>query len=316
MTLEIDVAELVGIVIEGIFYGVFLALFFATVYILTRRRRHSRPNIPMLVGAVVMFLLATAQIVVDTANIFHPFIYLDRTHRIENLSDPTKPLWAAKAAIYFTMMLVGDVIVIYRTFVVWDRNFWVIFVPVCCTIGSAVSVYQTVWALRHIASVTIKEESRWGYAIFALSLAANSIATSLLAYRIWAHEASINSVFAKGSIIYRFNNMFIVKIVLESGLINAAYLLTYTIILRSGSHALELFGSMSTPLVGIIFSTVILRTGVASKREAMLSSSIDHRERSRVTFPVRTPRSGDIEIGIATDSDSIAMDQPHLKAPP
>ncbi|TDL19927.1 hypothetical protein BD410DRAFT_693330, partial [Rickenella mellea] len=261
MAMEIDVAELAGIVCEGILYGIFLALFVATLTILTRRRRHSSPNVPMISGAVVLFVLATAQIIVDTTNIFQAFIPLDRPHRIGFMRDVTKPIFAAKHAIYFTAMLVGDVIVIYRTFIVWSSNFWVILAPVLCSLGSAVSAYQTIWAVRHIQSVTIKAESGWGYAIFALSLAANTISISLLAYRIWTHERRITSTMSKGSRFKSFDNLTIVKIILESGFINAAYLLSYLIVLRSGSQGLEIMASISTPLVGIIFATVILRTG-------------------------------------------------------
>ncbi|TDL17405.1 hypothetical protein BD410DRAFT_551036 [Rickenella mellea] len=133
MSIQIDVADLSGTILEGILYGIFLSLFVATMYILLTGKHHqSRPNIPMIFGAVLMFILATIQISLDTANIFLSFIDLDRTHRIEFLTDPKKAIWAARGTTFFAMMIVGDVIVIYRTFIVWGRNFWVILVPVCC----------------------------------------------------------------------------------------------------------------------------------------------------------------------------------------
>ncbi|TDL17410.1 hypothetical protein BD410DRAFT_794370 [Rickenella mellea] len=312
MSIQIDVAELAGIVLEGILYGIFISLFVATMHILLTRKHHkSRPNIPMIIAAVVMFLLATVQISLDTTNVFRAFINLDRTQRLEFLTDPAKPIWAAKAATYFAMMIVGDIIGIYRTYIVWGRKFWVIFVPVCCTVGSAVASCQTIWTLRHLESVTVKEESKWGYAIFSLSLAANSIATALLAYKIWANEARINAVLSEDSKMGRFSNMIIVKVVLESGVINAAYLVTYIVILGCGSHGLEVLEFMSTPLVGIIFATVILRTSTAAQRSSM--AAIGRRELSRLPFPqtVRTLRSE--ETSTATDLGSVVMDQKSLK---
>ena len=70
------------------------------------------PNYPLIVGALVMLGLGTAQIIVDTANIFRAFIRLDRQQRIFFMSDVTEPIFAAKHAIYFTQMLVGDSIVV------------------------------------------------------------------------------------------------------------------------------------------------------------------------------------------------------------
>ncbi|TDL17411.1 hypothetical protein BD410DRAFT_807367 [Rickenella mellea] len=302
MPVQIDVAELAGLVIEGILYGVFLALFVATMQVLTRKRRHSRPNIPSIVSAVVMFILATAQISVDTTNIFLSFITLDRTHSVEFLLDGTKPILAARAGIYFTMMLVGDVILIYRTFVIWERNFWVILIPVCCTIGAGVAEYHTIWVFRHNSDPNIHEETKWGYAIFASSLAANFIATSLLAYRIWSHEARINSVLPKGLGMARLDNMTIVRIILESGMINVAYLIAYLVILRTGGQGLEILAYMTTPIIGITFATVILRMAMAAQREEITVSTTIHSPNSRLEFPMRS-------VGIAMDSDSMAMDK-------
>ena len=92
--------------------GVFLVLDLAAIYILTRRRRYSRPNIPMILAGVVMLFLSTAQFIVDATNLFMAFIPLNRVARIAFFSDLTHPIFAAKHAIYFTMMLVGDAIVV------------------------------------------------------------------------------------------------------------------------------------------------------------------------------------------------------------
>ncbi|TDL17399.1 hypothetical protein BD410DRAFT_843670 [Rickenella mellea] len=255
-----------------------------------------------------MFLLATVQISLDTTNLFLAFIDLDRSQRVEFLADPSKPIWAAKAATYFTMMIVGDVIVIHRTYVVRERNFWVILIPVCCTMGCTAAVCQTLWTLRHLASVTVKEESKWGYAIFTLSLAANSIATAFLAYKIWSNEARIKAVLSADFRGGRLSNMIIVKIVLESGVINAAYLVTYIIILRCGSHGLEVLEYMSTPLVGIIFATVILRASIAAQRNS--TAAIGHSEMSRMRYadPHTTKNCRSDETPKAVDKSSIIMD--------
>lgn len=132
MLTRIDVAELAGIVAEGILYGqstkqltspqmhplnyscpgIFVALAAATFYILLFQRRYSRLNMPMTVATCVMFCLATSQLIVDTINIFRAFIPLDQQERIMFLTDATQPIFAAKHAIYFTMMITGDTIVV------------------------------------------------------------------------------------------------------------------------------------------------------------------------------------------------------------
>lgn len=44
----------------------------------------------------------------------------------------------------------------------------------------------------------------------------------------------------------------VVKIVLESGAVNAAYLLAYLIVLQSGSHGLEIMASIVRPNPNLI----------------------------------------------------------------
>ncbi|TDL17404.1 hypothetical protein BD410DRAFT_776178 [Rickenella mellea] len=180
-----------------------------------------------------------------------------------------------------------------------------------CTIGSVAAACHAIWSVRHITSVAVKDESRWGYAIFTLSLAANSIATALLAYKIWAHETRVNAVLSEGSRTVRFSNMVIVKIVLESGMLNAAYLVAYVAILRCGTHGLEILSLMFTPFVGIIFATVILRTTTATQRHLMAASRDARSQASSLQFPqaVRTARSEDMESNTATDAVDVVMDQ-------
>ncbi|KAJ7750808.1 hypothetical protein B0H16DRAFT_1549167 [Mycena metata] len=269
MPMQIDVAELAGIVVEGVLYGIFVVLSIITFYHLLWTRRHSKLNVPMVGAAVVMSILATCQLIVDTDNIFKAFIDLERPARLFFLIDATQQIFAAKHAIYFTQMIVGDAIVIYRAYVVWGGAIWVVVVPILCSIGSGISAYQTIWATRHVASISIIAEAKWGYAIFSLSLAANVIATSLIAYRIWQSERQIRHLVGSRSTRSSGSRSLtsVIRIIVETGAINAGYLLAYTFVLKSESHGLEIMASISTPLIGILFSMVIIRATINTERE-------------------------------------------------
>jgi hypothetical protein len=134
--IQIDVAELTGIICEGILFGVFFTLVSTTLWILAEKRGRGQRNLPFIIAAIIMLALALAQLVVDAVNVFRAFIPLDRTARILFLSNVTEPIFAAKHSIYFTMMLVGDAIVIFRAFVVWNRNYFVVILPTLCLLGS------------------------------------------------------------------------------------------------------------------------------------------------------------------------------------
>ncbi|KAF8991667.1 hypothetical protein BDQ17DRAFT_1370452 [Cyathus striatus] len=274
MAIQVDVAELAGLVVEGCLYGAFMVLFFISFHTLVKRKKRSKLSPAMIVAAVTMAVLATCQIIVDTVNIFWAFIPLTREERIIFLTDVTHPIFAAKHAIYFTMMLVGDAIVTHRAYVVWDRNYWVIIVPAICSLGSAVCAYQTIFAVRHIATTTIAAQASWGIALFSLSLAANSISTSLISYKIWTHDKKTRRVFFHGTTVYGGQNLMpVVRVIAESGAVNAAYLLAYLVVLVKGTHALEIMAGISTPLIGILFGTVIIRATMSSQHNSTMQST-------------------------------------------
>lgn len=66
----------------------------------------------MVVTSLLMFTLATCQLAVDTTSVFNAFIDLDRTARIALLNTKTIPINAAKHAIFFALMILGDAIVV------------------------------------------------------------------------------------------------------------------------------------------------------------------------------------------------------------
>ncbi|KAJ7438741.1 hypothetical protein FB451DRAFT_978917, partial [Mycena latifolia] len=260
--IAIDVAELAGLIAEGILYGILSILLGATIYILIYwRQEGGKLNLPMFIASLLMMALATAQIIADTVNIFWAFINEDtRLERQFFLSDARQPIFAAKHAIYFTMLLLGDTIVMYRCFLVWSKNYWVIVVPTICSLGSGISAYQTIWAVRHIESITITSETNWGIAALILSMSSNIMATSLLGYRIWTSDKALTthgltSVYSSARSPYRR----VLKIILESGLVNAAYLVAYTTVLVLNNHGLQFISGISTPLIGIIFAVLIIR---------------------------------------------------------
>ncbi|THH13190.1 hypothetical protein EW146_g7005 [Bondarzewia mesenterica] len=245
MALKIDVAELAGLVAEGILYGIYLVLFIFSVYLLVaRRNRGERLRYPMIVTAILMFLLVTAQIVADTWNLFIAFFHNDtRAERIGFLEDVSQDLFAVKHNVLNFMLLVGDLFVCYRCFIIWGRNPWVVVLPLALSAGSLACGIQVTWATQNLASTTVKAQSSWITALFTLSLCANAISTALLAFKIWQVDRAAKRLMAgSGSTLLP-----ILGIVVESGVMNAAYLLAYTITLVTGTEALETMAEMVRP---------------------------------------------------------------------
>ncbi|KAF5327360.1 hypothetical protein D9619_004994 [Psilocybe cf. subviscida] len=300
MPFQIDVAELSGLVVEAGFYGMYLTLFIVSTYIFAKRQmlKVATLNLPMTITAVCMILLATAQLAVDTANVFVAFLHRTREERIRFLSETGTKLFSAKHCILITQLLIGDSFVSYRCWVVWGRRIWIVILPVLLSLGSAVSGTYVMWVFAHHPSTTVKEQKSWVAAIFTLSLCANAVATSLLAFRIWQVDRRTRAVLGTST----SSLMPIVKILVESGAINAAYLFIYNVTLLSGSQALEFMAQVATPISGIIFSIVIIRVGLNTKGE--LDWTVDHRS-TQINFAAGPkPKTG---ISAITDLEAGAL---------
>jgi len=70
------------------------------------------------------------------------------------------------------------------------------------------------------------------------------IPSGLIAYKIWRSEQRLRIAQVSVSGGGRFALTSLLRILTETGIINAAYLLTYTVILVSGSQALEIMASI------------------------------------------------------------------------
>ncbi|KAI9061592.1 hypothetical protein FKP32DRAFT_1575597 [Trametes sanguinea] len=259
--MQIDTAELAGLAAEGGLYGVFVCLYFVCGYDLTQRRARFKSQLswPMVLAGTLLIILATARFAVDTTNVFVAFIHHDpRPARLAYLADVTQPLFTTKHSLLIAVLLVGDSFVNYRCWVVWGKNLWIVVVPIGLSFTSAAAGSYTMWAYSHLPHQTVLSEAKWLKAFFSLSLVANAFATSMLAFRIWSVDRSMKTVMEPGR---KSRLSPIVRIVLESGLLNAAYLFVYVMTLEFGSEGLEIMSEMAVPLTGIIFSIVILRVG-------------------------------------------------------
>ncbi|KAI0773241.1 hypothetical protein BD413DRAFT_315850 [Trametes elegans] len=298
MPMLIDTAELAGLAAEGVLYGVFLCLFSVCGYDLVQRRKRFNTQLswPMVLSAVLLIALATTRFIIDCTNIFVAFIrHNPREARLAYLLDVTQPLFTTKHSLFITTLLVGDTFVNYRCWIVWGKNFWVVLAPIVLSIVSTASGAYTMWAYSHLPNQTIPSQANWLTVLFTLSLAANALATSLLAYRIWSVDRQVKDTLGR-ELAYESRLSPIVRIILESGLMNAAYLFVFVMTVEFGSQALEIMSEMAVPLTGIIFSIVILRVGQRRHGDSFYST---HRAATGTTLSWAVPRRGRAVPGVS-----------------
>ncbi|KAI0738430.1 hypothetical protein C8Q80DRAFT_243485 [Daedaleopsis nitida] len=261
MPMLVDTAELVGLAVEGPLYGIFLCMFTVCGYDLVRRasRGETRLRWPMAITGVSLIVLATIRFALNVTFVVSGFLHHNtREERLAYFRDVTHPIFVARHVVFITVQPVGDSFVIYRCWMVWGKNVRIIAFPVTMSIISTASGAYAIWAFTGLPHQAELSQAKWLMSFFMLSLASNAFATTLLAYRIWSVERKTTSVMLEKS-----STLFpVLRIILESGLINVAYMFAFAMILMFGPQAVELMCDMGVSLTGIIFSIVILRVSL------------------------------------------------------
>ncbi|KAJ7477013.1 hypothetical protein B0H11DRAFT_1727028, partial [Mycena galericulata] len=153
-------------------------------------RRDRRVNSPLLVVACTLWILSTIRMFIDIERTVEAFVnHIETpTGPEEFLSDLAGPVSLLDNTIYGVQTLIGDAVVIYRCYIVWDR-FDVIILPGMAWLAMVrltlfmSSIGTIIFILNSFAHGTISGNKI--LLVYAMTLAANLSVTCLLAFRIW-----------------------------------------------------------------------------------------------------------------------------------
>ncbi|KAF8974273.1 hypothetical protein BDZ97DRAFT_1911473 [Flammula alnicola] len=261
MAFSAEESKLVSIFIQTLLYGAYTVLFSITCWILIEKRPRGQPiNRTMLGISLIMFVLATMHIGVNFTRIIKAFIIFQDAPGgpgafFNELSEFTQIFGST---IYVAQTLVGDSVVLFRAYLVWDRRISVIAFPCLLLLGSAVTGGGILYSFARVvpeANIFVVELSQWIVAFFSMTLATNIICTTLVAYRIWyINRKSIS--FSEQSLRP------IMLLVIESGAIYSATLTALLILYKTQSWFQYVILDAISPIVGLVFSMVIVRIGL------------------------------------------------------
>jgi len=258
------------------FYGIYLVLFCICIYILLHRPR-DLANIIFLVTAVALFTNSTIQTFIN--------IILGASD-IDNINIPYEQLFYLDNMLYVANNVIADGLFIYRCYVIWNRNIYVVVVP---TIMAVVAFVFGVDQALPLAP------------FFGITLGTTVLVTGLTAGRIWwiGRQARAHM---KPDMRARYATN--ISMIVESGVIYSAGILTYLILgaipftLPAQDPSVE----MLAQIVGIVPTLIIVRVGlgleVCSQSGSATSSGtvLDSNVYSRSRPHIRIFRSNSIEI--------------------
>jgi uncharacterized membrane protein len=270
-----DITYLVSIWLEALVYGFFVCIFCASCYVnITLRSTQDAHSKIMFGVSALMFLIATLHVSMNCYRMVMAYCInrLSPGGPVGYISQLAPWDHVFKDTLYATQEILGDAVAIYRTYVVWGRDWRPVLVPGCLIIVSLVSGY-TVCGLYPTedpnSTVFDPRLTHWITTFYAITVVQSGLTTSLMAYRIWQTD--------RRSAAYRTNRegnlMPILRILIESASIQFIIEVILLSLYSANYNAQYLLLEMVTPLVGITFGAITIRIALHQSKTFTGSSS-------------------------------------------
>ncbi|QRW25301.1 hypothetical protein RhiXN_07250 [Rhizoctonia solani] len=260
-------AVLVGVWTETALWGVFFILYLICAHVLVRKQTlHTIQWIP-LSTASLLFMLATIHLALQLRKVYEGLVLCANEPGGPDayFLDISRWLNVAADGVYITMILVGDLVVIHRCFLIWGNRIRIIILPfilVLCTAG-----YAAVWLFTKLPPNGTALEgplAKCTTITFLLSLATNILTTGLISYRILSTARKVAS-----SVDVR-PYMGGLAVVIESAAIYTTALVIYLVVYISRTNAQYIVFCALCPIIGIVPTLIIVRVGLGLTRTSQV----------------------------------------------
>ncbi|KAH6874498.1 hypothetical protein BKA70DRAFT_1577202 [Coprinopsis sp. MPI-PUGE-AT-0042] len=289
---QLKVVYLVGVLVEAILYGVYLCFFIAALPVLFRSNKFkSFPATVFVMGNTLMFVLISAH----TSQLSSPPLALSNPSRHSFYSSPLGILlfqsvvafayqtdvhgplriyndmgyWATYTGPYLgaTVLMIGDFLLIYRCFLLWQRNYWVILVPV---VLAALSIGLHIATLVFVRSVSVAVIVVRNWPIMLVApicyIAQTSLTTSLIVYRIFSQFRQTRDL---GLVSFHAPAVLpIMRIILESAVVYTTGMMALVVLAGLDHPARLALHSCMIPVTGSVFVLMALRIHVVQEEAA------------------------------------------------
>ncbi|KAH9852244.1 hypothetical protein C2E23DRAFT_921780 [Lenzites betulinus] len=288
MVLSNDLAALVGFASEAALWGINFVLFTTSLILLVRRAPTRGLNTPILILGCVLFASCSAHFALEFLHFFTTL----RDTGVDGYADETLPLVGADILISVSDLL-GDFVLLYRCWIIWGKNYWVILVPLFTAVAGfscIMEVVHLVLTLDPNAPIAPPALVPLGLAGYALPLATNVLTTALIVARLW-HTASTAEARCRGRMAGTVRAaQHAVAIIVESGLLYLAAQLVLVVLFALSHPAQAVVAVMAVQIYGIAPTLIVIRVALG------ISSDFSTRDAPGAAGPAVAHVSWDVPV--------------------
>ncbi|KAI0083054.1 hypothetical protein BDY19DRAFT_981050 [Irpex rosettiformis] len=263
-TFRIDEAYLIGGWSSAALWGIFTSLVLIAVVQIVQMHAQGRMTRSKWITTIAMatlYCLSTVHAALELRRLVVGLIQIQGPGTVFYFGDIGQPLNRGKDLLYVTSMIIADAVVVWRCYVVWQSNKYVIAVPVLLFLGTITAGYGAV-SQYFLTNPNPQEAVDFGNAMFAVSLTTNVVTTVLTVGRIWWQSRSLTRNLGKA---YQSTYRTLVLVLIESGVVIAVAKLLEFILFQlasedglSGFNALYIVFDMIPQINGIMPTLIII----------------------------------------------------------
>ncbi|KAK0505298.1 hypothetical protein EDD18DRAFT_331992 [Armillaria luteobubalina] len=181
--------------------GFYLITFFSCFHgLLTtndgRLKSRSSINHTMVAASLWMLVFSTLQVACHLRFVLDAFIYSDNKP-VDTLSDMSNPVNVMQMVTYVAQTFMGDCILLYRCWVIYERRWMIVICPIIMCIaetGCGISVMYLETTLGSGSAITEPLLFPLIITLQSLTLTTNVITTFLIVHRIWTIHSAIRQL--------------------------------------------------------------------------------------------------------------------------
>ncbi|KAH9934651.1 uncharacterized protein B0H18DRAFT_869432 [Fomitopsis serialis] len=319
--------NLATVCVESALTGVFWVLYALSTFLLVQRARdraaqttssaRSIYKTPMFIASHIIAATVTAHWSITVYRLFYAFvIFMGGTEPLIVYANIAEPSEIAKTALFVATVLASDAMIIFRLYIIWGYNKWIVIFPIMTWFGLIVCGVGLCWrfSLYRLGEDAYHDDiGRWITSDCVMTFVTNLYCTVCIAWRIWRTRIRSKS-FGGG------NLMGVLAIVIESALIHTCWNLFFLLEFQLQSVVQFTAIDVWSPVCGITFMLINFRVALGWAQKAHShsrsgGSAFTHRlptaSAHSTSYPLRKQ-----ELASAADSVPYSYKEPYTSMMP
>ncbi|KDR84559.1 hypothetical protein GALMADRAFT_206125 [Galerina marginata CBS 339.88] len=255
-------APFIGTVLEGLLYGVYSVVF--SLYIRLQVQKRTTDSSPLAFPLMALFCLCTIFFAVDFTQQYFTIFPQGRSVLL------TWSLNVTTSMIFTFIDLISQGVLIYRCWVMWNRQPLFIVIPSVLAFFSFATAFTLAAELAKIAVVLrnpgpefLLSVPEWftplGIASFSISLGVNAVVSSLLTLKLYTLHKGMTRTWMAAVGRGKINLLPVISMLIESGMFTFIAQVIYVVFFSLGSNIFLCIGTPIAMVYGITPTLLVVR---------------------------------------------------------